>query len=233
MHRSVVSVIIPTFNEEKNIRELVPYLYSCYDSENMEIIVCDSPQSNDDLSKLADELKFKLVRSTKAYRAFQLNFGATHASNDILYFLHADARPPKTFVASIFKSLKSGNDFGIFCYKFDSVDFLLKVNSFFTKYDGVFAGGGDQSLFIKKEKFEALNGYDNDLQIMEDFDLYKRAKKASFSYTIIREALTLSARKYTANSWIKVNWINLRIFYIFLKNGSQEKMLSLQKKLIK
>lgn len=228
----MISVIVPTFNEEKNIGELIQYLEGCDKHDQLEIIFCDSPRSEDDGLQKAGELGAKMLKSPKGYRSFQMNYGAQHASFDILYFLHADARPPKSFVDQIIGALKRV-DFGIFSYKFNSKSCFLRMNSFFTRYDGVFAGGGDQSFFIKAGIFKEIGGFDNRLKIMEDFDMYRRAKRFKLRFEIIKDPLLVSARKYEQNSWIKVNAINLAIFMIYCFNGSQERMLALNRKLIR
>jgi rSAM/selenodomain-associated transferase 2 len=227
----VISVIIPTFNEEENLSSLLSYLKQCASNKDMEIIVCDSPISTDSGFKIAQSKNVKTIQSPVASRAYQMNLGAEKAKSDILYFLHADARPPIEFVNQIYAQINSGYEFGIYAYKFNSNKFLLKVNSFFTRFDGFFAGGGDQSLFMKKRVFEDLGGFDNALMIMEDFDIYKRAKKSGFKNVIIKKPLIISARKYEQNSWVKVNSINLRIFLLYISGARQERLLSLHKKL--
>lgn len=227
----MISVIIPTFNEEKNLTELIPHLLNCNQATKMEIIVCDATPEYEIDSQFAQDKKIRFIKSPKASRSYQLNYGASEAKFDILYFLHADARPPLNFISTILTKLEEGYLFGIFSYKFNSKSPLLRFNSFFTKYDGLFAGGGDQSLFIKKEIYDELGGFDTKLKIMEDFEFYKRAKKSKYRYTIIKDPLTVSARKYEHNNWLKVNYINLRIFVIYLFNGSEEQMIRLNKRL--
>jgi rSAM/selenodomain-associated transferase 2 len=226
----MISVIVPTFNEEGNICELIQHLRKCDHYGQLEIVVCDSPNSKDEGWKKAKDLGAKVFKSPKAYRAYQMNYGAEQASFDVLYFLHADARPPINFVSQIISSLENV-DFGIFAYKFNSKSIILKFNAFFTKYDGMFAGGGDQSFFIKAEEFKQLGGFDNQLKIMEDFDIYRRAKKSKLRFAIVKDPLTVSARKYERNSWIKVNAINLAIFMIYCFNGSQDTMIALNRRL--
>ena len=227
----MVSVIIPTFNEHRNLGELIPHLLSCERSGQLEIIVCDAtPRYILDPSH-ANHSNVKFIKSPKASRSFQLNFGASLASHDTLYFLHADTRPPSNFVSEILDSIEDGYHFGIFSYRFNSKNILLKINAFFTRFDGFFAGGGDQSLFITKSAYQDLGGYNTDMRIMEDFDFYKRAKKSEYMFTLIRDPLLVSARKYEQNSWLKVNFINFKIFFTYLLNGSEKEMIHLNKKL--
>jgi GT2 family glycosyltransferase len=150
----------------------------------------------------------------------QMNHGAELATGDILFFLHADVRPPSDFLVQIEQALDDGFDAGIFSYRFDSDSKILQFNSYFTRFDGFYAGGGDQGLFIKSEVFERLGQFDDHWVIMEDFDFFRKLKKHKVPYTIIQSPMTVSARKYKENSWFKVNLINL-IAVIRFKTGSK------------
>ncbi|WP_235297549.1 TIGR04283 family arsenosugar biosynthesis glycosyltransferase [Portibacter marinus] len=229
----MISVIVPTFNEEANICDLIQHIRSCRSGEDIEIIICDAPTSEDKGCKSAEKLGVKAIKSPKASRAFQMNYGAQHADHNILYFLHADARPPANFIVKIQEALAE-NQFGIFSYKFNSSKWMLKMNSFFTRFDGLFAGGGDQSLFIKKQNFQHLGGFNTKWRIMEDFDFFRRAKKTGLKFTIIKEPLVVSARKYERNSWWKVNYVNFSIFILYLRKGiqAQDRMIDLNRKLL-
>ena len=79
---------------------------------------------------------------------------------------------------------------------------------------------GDQSLFIKKELFDELGGYDDELKIMEDYDFIKRAKK-EFLFKVIPKNILVSARKYQNNSYLKVNLANLIVFWMYTLGCSQ------------
>ena len=98
--------------------------------------------------------------------------------------------------------------FGMFAYQFEPDNLLLKINSYFTRFDGMFTGGGDQGFFIPKKIFQDLGGFDEKLSMMEDFDLFERAKQ-KYSYSILPQKMTVSSRKYQKNSYLKVQLANL------------------------
>jgi glycosyltransferase involved in cell wall biosynthesis len=210
----MVSVIIPTYNEFKNTQALIYFfekeIKNCSD---IEIIFVDSPLSNDNISTIVQKQKYLL--SPKSGRSHQLNYGASMAKGDILCFLHADVRPPISFIRDILNAVEKGFEFGFFAYRFDPSTTLLNFNARFTHRKGMFAGGGDQIHFIRKNTFKNLGGYNTDFCIMEDFDLMRRIKKAGLSYTIISKFATVSSRKYTYNSWLKVNFWNMVAFLMF------------------
>ncbi|MEB2775292.1 TIGR04283 family arsenosugar biosynthesis glycosyltransferase [Algoriphagus sp. D3-2-R+10] len=209
-----ISVIIPCLNEEVNLKELIPYLIKYGDGVISEIIVVDGG-SQDNSIAVAKSFGAFVVQSPICNRAAQLNLGAQHARGCIFYFLHADTRPVKDFAKVILANVAKGKNVGCFCYRFESDCTLLKFNSWFTRFNGVFSGGGDQSLFIKRSSFEALGGYDESFCIMEDFELVSRIRQ-TYDFHVLQDEMTVSARKYKGNSWVKVQLANLTAFSLFL-----------------
>lgn len=208
-----VSVIIPAWNEAENLKELIPILIENRGDVVSEIILVDGG-STDGTAQVAESLGVKVFYSYQKSRAVQLNLGASKASGDVLFFVHADTRPVITYAEDLQIAVKKGFQAGCFRYKFDSDGFLLKVNSWFTRFNGVFSGGGDQTLFISRDFFNTLGGYDAKFCLMEDFELVKRIKKRT-KFMVIPKAITVSARKYKENSWLRVQLSNLFVFTLF------------------
>lgn len=208
-----LSVIIPTWNEAVNIRELIPLLQRHGGDFISEIIVVDGG-SGDDTCQIAESLGAKVLKSTVKSRAMQLNLGAGHATANTLFFVHADTRPTHSFAGDLQIATIKGYKAGCFRYKFDSETFLLKVNSWFTRFNGLFSGGGDQTLFISRDFFNTLDGYDTEFCLMEDFELVKRIKRRTKFY-IIPKTMTVSARKYRDNPWLRIQLANLIVFTLF------------------
>lgn len=214
MSEKLLSIIIPTLNEEENLRELLPYLLT-RSSKNTEIIVADACESSDQSAIVCKEHNIKRIVSNQCSRAEQMNFGADNANGELLYFLHADTRPPNSFESDIRTTLRASYDFGIFSYKFDSRSLLLKINSKFTRKKGIFAGGGDQSIFMAKTTFDNVGKYNTNYCIMEDFKLFHTAKKMGLKYKIVANDVIVSARKYEKNSYLRVNVTNLIAFSMY------------------
>jgi rSAM/selenodomain-associated transferase 2 len=202
-----LSIIIPTYNECENINPLLEHLHA--EREDVEVIVVDSAGSTDGTLNAICYDKVVKLQSAHSSRAIQMDEGARLAKADTLYFVHADTRPPQNYMEHIESALNDNSDFGLFSYRFDSSSRLLAINSSFTRKDGVFAGGGDQSFFIRKATYHAHGGFDTSLPIMEDFDFYWRLKEAKVPFKIIPEDTLVSARKYEKNSYIKVQLVNL------------------------
>lgn len=208
-----ISVIIPVFNEALNLKDLIPFLFQHGGDFIADLIVVDGG-STDDSCQVAASLGAQVVRSELKSRAVQLNLGAFHATGNVLFFVHADTRPLKTFAEDIQIARIKGYEAGCYRYRFDSDLPLLKVNSWMTRFHGIFSGGGDQTLFITREFFDTLEGYDSEYCFMEDFELVRRIKQKAKFY-LIPKSITVSARKYHYNSWLRVQLANLWVFLLF------------------
>jgi len=226
-----ISVIIPVFNEADNISKLVNYLCEISQGHDIEIIVIDGG-STDDTFEIANSCDAVAFKSPKKGRACQMNLGATRASGNILRFIHADTFPPSSCFSDVKAAINEGYDLGCFTYAFDSNHLLLKINGFFTRFDKMWCRGGDQTLFIKKEVFDAINGFREDYLIMEDYEILERTE-GKYAFKIIKKNAKVSARKYEKNTYFRVQLANLKIFSMYRKGASQQEMADTYKKLLK
>lgn len=227
---TAISVIIPALNEEKNIGGLVNYLFSIpHQTYLHEVIVVDGG-SQDRTTQEAQKAGAFVLESPKG-RAIQMNLGADRARGNILYFVHADVIPPRSCFGDIMDALKQGNVMGCFSYDFASSSSLLKINAYFTQFDSMTTGGGDQTFFIPKAHFQHLGRFKENLPIMEDFDFIWRAKKHHPLHIVKKRAL-VSARKYEKNSYLKVQLVNGLVLTLFRRGYCPFKLARLYKRLL-
>jgi len=225
-----IGIVIPTLNEVERLPFLLDYLLSIDSAIPLEVVVVDggSTDGSFELSKTYKEVVF--IRSEKAGRSVQLNLGAARSSADILLFLHADCTPPPHFPRWMLETIRNGSDFGYFSYRFDEKKHsLLTLNEKGTGKKNLFTGGGDQGLFVKREVYEDVGGYDDTLPIMEDFDLHKRLKK-NYRYEIVDKPALVSARKYHNNGYWRVQLVNLIVFVGFKCGLSPKRLASFYQK---
>ncbi|SNS29049.1 transferase 2, rSAM/selenodomain-associated [Belliella buryatensis] len=226
-----ISVIIPVLNEAENLIELLPIIFKFGGEYLAEVIVVDGG-SNDDTVHIARTQGAILLRSQIKSRAAQLNRGASEATGGIFYFVHADSRPHEDFAKDILESIRNGNLAGCYQYKFNSTQPLLKMNAWFTRFNGIFSGGGDQTLFIARSAFEELQGFDEYFTIMEDFELVGRIKR-KFGFTVLPKSILVSARKYETNSWLRVQLANLTVFMLYYLKRNPNELKSIYHKMLK
>ncbi len=229
--RGKISIIIPTLNEAENLKTLLPYLIKHSNNQVVEILVADA-DSEDDTEGICQKHGAIFIPCQRKSRAFQMNKAAHQAEGEILYFLHADSLPPDSFVDDIKESLKLGFGFGCYPFEFDKDHPLLKINAYCTKFDRLWVRGGDQSMFISRQNFLALDGFKEDYLIMEEYEFIKRARK-QLSFRIMEKRIRVSARKYEENSYLRVNLANLTAFILFSIGASQKTLRNTYTRMIK
>ncbi len=218
-----ISVIIPAFNEAGCIGDTIQHLLSAEGGEPYEVIVSDGG-STDATLDIASKLGASALISPVKGRAGQMNHGVRQASGDVLYFVHADTRPPKGFPRIITEAIAAGHDHGSFRTRFDTHRSILRINAFFTRFDRPFFRGGDQSIWVKRELFERLGGYREDMLIMEEYELLERMREMGH-FHLSTESTMISERKYDGNGWLRVQLANLKVVRMYRRGAGQEEML--------
>ncbi len=226
-----ISIIIPAFNEAAGIDRLVQYLRQYGGDILKEIIVTDGGSSDDTLI-LAEKAGAVACLSPQKGRAAQMNYGASLASGDVFYFIHADVFPPESYARDILCAINEGYDLGRYRTKFDTKKRYLRFNEFFTRFDWFVCYGGDQTLFIRRSIFESNGGFRNDMRIMEDYEFTKRIRKQKFRHKIFKKAAVVSDRKYENNSWWQVQKANYTIVKMYKKGATQEAMVARYKEML-
>ena len=209
----LISVIVPTYNEAPTIGRLVTDLRRYAPPGTAEIVVVDA-NSPDGTAALAQQAGATVLTSPKPGRAAQMNYAAAQAAGDVLYFVHADVRIHPEYVTDIQQVVQNGYPAGCYRFRFDSAHLLLRLNSYGTRFRGLMSRGGDQTLFVTRELFEQLGGFDEHYVVMEDFDFIRRLRRVA-AFEIIPKDVLVSARKYEANSWLRVQLANLTAFGLF------------------
>ncbi len=225
-----ISIIIPTFNEESNIVDCLIHLKS-KSLFIKEIIVADGG-SLDKTTELAQQHGAKVINCKICSRAAQMNMAAELSTGNILYFVHADTKPPLSFPDDIVHALKMGYKLGGYRQKFDKNTFTLKYNAFFSRFNFLFCRGGDQSIFIDKKLFQSLGGYNTDYVIMEEYDLLRRARK-NHKFYLFPKATLVSSRKYNNNTIFRVNWANAKAMIMFYYRIQPKKIKAMYQKSLK
>lgn len=217
-----LTIIIPAYNEEQGIAGTLENLLGITEQyRNVEIIVSDA--GTDRTAEIVSGYGVMLCRSGKG-RAIQMNAGASLAKNNILYFLHADTLPPETFVREILSAVTEGKRAGCFRMRFDDPHPIMKIYGWFTQIPLAICRGGDQSLFITKELFEAIGGFDPNLQVMEDIEIINRIERHT-TFHILESEVVTSARKYRRNGILRLQAIFGTIHFMYAVGCDQESIV--------
>ena len=169
-----VSVIVPTFNEEKNIKRLLVSVNN-QSYGNIESIVVDDG-STDKTVIIAKKFATKVYPREHAERSVQRNFGVAKSSGKYVLILDADMElSPKVIENCVYKS--KSHKLLIIPEKTTGRGFIATLRKFEREmYEG------DQRVevarFFDKETFDEFGGYDPKLTGPEDYDLpYRISKK--------------------------------------------------------
>ena len=188
-----ISIIVPTFNEEMNIKQC---LETVVDIPGIEVIVVDGGSADRTVEIVGQYRDVKIV-SSEMRRSIQMNKGAGYARGEILLFLHADcvlSREDVLNVRNVFRcSTFVGGAFKIrllsdkFPYRLIEMGINFRSTLFKLPY-------GDQGLFVKRSVFEELGGF-REVPNCEDLDFICRLKKNG-KIIILDERISSSIRRW-------------------------------------
>ncbi len=222
----MISIVIPTLNEDASIVDLLKYLKEKSGDQEYEIIVSDGGSTDRTVALVVQE-NVRVIQSDKG-RAKQMNAGAEVAKGNILYFLHADTFPPPNFIQEIEEAYSKKTLAGCFRLQFDNSTPLLRFYAWFTKFDIDLFRFGDQSLFVDSQIFKKVGGFDEELIVMEDQELVKTLKK-QVGFKVLKNRVTTSSRKYFQVGVIKLQIVFAIILIMYYLGVSQEKLVKFYK----
>jgi glycosyltransferase involved in cell wall biosynthesis len=220
----LVSVIIPTKNEENYIRDVLLSIKK-QSYKKIEIVVVDS--SNDKTVSVARKFTNKIIRK-QANIPQAKNLGANNARGEILIFIDADTCLLPSWVEKGLEYLVNEN--------YDAVigNVSTRENDFraflvggiyrsFLELTGLinaFSMGG-LPLMITRKFFEKTGGFSEELVSCEDIEFIKRIKKEG-RVKVDKTILSLiSMRRFEKNGYIKeILEAGKSGIYFLLKNKS-------------
>ncbi len=199
-----ISVIVPVLNESPVINSLLAFLEPYVKAGLIKEVLVVDGGSTDNTAELALQGGARVLHAEKG-RARQMNTGAKNARGNVFYFLHADTIPPPDFHLGILQAISSGYPAGCFRLSFDSDSLFLHFFSWFSGINHPICRGGDQSLFISRELFEQIGGFDEKFMIYEDNEFIGRIYRASH-FKILPEQVRTSARRYNAKGMLRLQY---------------------------
>lgn len=197
----IVSVIVPTLNEEKYLARTLRFLQNqMVPREQYEIIVCDS-SSDDKTVEIAKKLADKVVVCKRLGAGHGRNEGAKYAKGKYLVFVDADTLVTPVYIEGVINGLKKYVCCSGPISSYDAKD--PKSQFLYTWWDQqvrlsnlmrkpLFPGF---NIAVRKKNFQELKGFFNFNALSEDHDFSLRVAKMGRTGFIPEMAVSTSSRR--------------------------------------
>ena len=206
-----LSVVVPTLDEAASLARTLEAiaLMPC----RAEVIVVDGG-SRDGTAARAKALGAKVISAPRG-RGSQLHAGASIASGDVLWFVHADTVVPleasQRITAALSKADVVGGNFEIrFEGEFLAARFLTRLY----RYLGwIGLRYGDSAYFVRRDAYQRAGGF-RAFPIFEDLDLLRRLRRQG-SFVRVGATVTTSSRRFEGRWFVLTfaHWTFLQSLY--------------------
>lgn len=203
----MLSIIIPTFNEEKLLPGLLKSIKE-QSFKDIEIIMADN-NSTDDTCLIASELGIKVVKG--GMPANGRNNGARFARGEWLLFLDADVILPPNFLKRAIREIKKRN-FGVASCLVQPLSdkrmdrFLHNVvNWYMGAVRKISPHAPGSCIFIRKEIHQLIGGFNEEMKLAEDHDYVSRASKVT-KFGLLRDVrILVSVRRLDKDGRLNIS----------------------------
>ncbi|MDD3386571.1 MAG: glycosyltransferase [Candidatus Pacebacteria bacterium] len=203
----MLSIIIPTLNEEKNIEKLLKIIKD-NEFNDYEIIIADAG-SKDNTLKIAKENN--CIISEGGLPAKGRNCGAEIAKGDVLLFMDADLDfYPKQFLELSMKEFDRKKigiaSFPIYPQRNNIYMNPITLNVFYNYpqflLQKLFPMGA-MAIMVKKELFNKVNGFDEKISLAEDHYFVQQASKKERFGIISSVKLYMPLRRFETDGYFR------------------------------
>jgi glycosyltransferase involved in cell wall biosynthesis len=217
----MLSIVIPTLNEEKFLPRLLRSIKD-QDFSDYEIIVSDGGSSDHTAEIAAENSALFVVDRDHHSPSWQRNNGAAAAKGDLLLFLDADSVLQPGFLGKAVKEFEDRELVGAgFYFNFNPnrwsyriFAFFYNIFCFFRQYLSPASVGA--GIMSRKETHDAITGFDTDIILAEDYDYCRRLAGQGRFRMIKSIRLLYSARRLEKDGWLKTarNWMWMASFTV-------------------
>ncbi len=188
-----LSIIIPTLNESAHIGGLLADLAPTRQAGH-EVILVDGGSADGPVEG-ASRLVDRSLRAPRG-RASQMNAGASAATGEVLWFLHADSRLTPEAPAALIAACQAGTAWGRFDVLLSGRPRVLRLVERLMNLRSRLSGiaTGDQGIFVARAAFERAGGFP-DIPLMEDIALSKALRRQARP-ACLRVRIVTSSRRW-------------------------------------
>jgi GT2 family glycosyltransferase len=211
----VFSVIVPTYGRPDALRACVQALTALdYPRDGFEVIVVDDGGNvplEPVLEPIAKQLRMKVVRQPNAGPAAARNFGALHATGDILAFTDDDCAPAPDWLrafASAYAPTKAALLGGRTVNALRNNPYAgtsqLIIDVVYAHYNRDVSNAqffASNNMAVPTELFRRVNGFDPGFRTSEDRELCDRWQSKGYSLRYVPEAVIFHAHPLALRSF--------------------------------
>lgn len=205
----MISVIIPAFNEEKNITSALESLTKQTPRATFEVIVVDNNSSDgtlDSAKKYEKKINLNVYLEKRRGRGAAKARGAREAKGDILAYLDADTRAYPDWIAKMTSAFEDEKVVAVtgpwrvydlpdgftkwFLHSFQEIVMIpIKL------YLGTSYMSG-MNMAVRRDIYQKSGGFNVALNVHDDFDLAKRVRKFGEIKYVSDMLVETSGRRY-------------------------------------
>jgi glycosyltransferase involved in cell wall biosynthesis len=133
-----ISIVIPSTNETKYVKDLIGFIKSNSNPNNIEEIIIVESFNTKQIIKVAEKGHAKLYFNLVSDKNIQMEIGAFEANAEVIYFIKPGCVPPIGFDDRILKYVRAKYEMGCFDFEHSNADnyfkYLYKIfKAFFLK----------------------------------------------------------------------------------------------------
>ncbi|MBD3310509.1 glycosyltransferase [Candidatus Woesearchaeota archaeon] len=216
-----LSIIIPTLDEEKYIGRLLECLrkQELEDPDNLEVIVVDAGSSDNtqgEVMKYADNMSINFCNLEQKNVSLQRNIGAKKAKGDVLIFMDADIElPAQDTLSRITRVFDEKDTAASTCKVHIDPEKAFWADKAWHAYTNFVISATQRLGFgtsrgacqaVRKEIFELAGGYNPDIHVAEDTELFSRLVKHGKLKYLKDLAVYESPRRFRKKGYALTAW---------------------------
>ena len=182
----LISVIIPSGRADRVFHTIEGLCQQSMDRAQYEIVVVTPEPAK---MKSLERFNVRVQAVDRLYAPGKMrNIGANMASGEILFFIDDDCLPPSDWLAGLMVTLKRNKKIGAVGCRVVGLDgsFWSRCAdySLFASYQchqSIICDLGSAAIVVRREAFEEVNGFDDELFASEDWDLSLTMKEKNWT----------------------------------------------------